>query len=212
MPEFYTRDNLAQIISEGLAEVGDHTYGNPTVRWWGEKARLRIGPYCSIADGVTIFLGGNHRTDWVSTYPFSHIPQDPWGALAIQGHPATRGDVAIGADVWIGDGAAILSGVTIGHGAVIGARAVVGRDIPPYAIVAGNPARILRHRFPPETVAALLEVAWWERSEAEIRALVPYLLSGDMPAFFRAAGHSMPQKRHWLRRLLPARGPAGRRP
>lgn len=95
--------------------VGRHTYGNPEIIEWGEGATLSIGAFCSIAEGVAIFLGGNHRLDWVTTYPFNYL----WECGAgFQGHPATKGDVVIGNDVWIGRNAAILSGVHIGDGAV----------------------------------------------------------------------------------------------
>lgn len=170
----------------GRIRVGPHTYGAPRVRWWGEPADLSIGGYCSIADDVQIFLGGNHRTDWVTTYPFPVMRR--WReARAIRGHPATRGDVRIGNDVWLGSGCVILSGVTIGHGAVVGCRAVVGRDVPDYAIVTGNPASVARLRFPSEQVARLLRSAWWDWPEARIRRCLPLLLAGDVEAFLRAA-------------------------
>lgn len=118
-------------------EVGRGTYGNPTVLHWGEPTTLKVGCFCSIAADVKIFLGGNHRTDWITTYPFPAF----WKSAAhIKGHPSSRGDVIIGHDVWIGEGAVILSGVRIGNGAVVAASAVVTRDVPPYGIVAGNPA------------------------------------------------------------------------
>jgi acetyltransferase-like isoleucine patch superfamily enzyme len=181
MPDnFYTRDLLSDLVAGGLAEIGEHTYGRPLVLWWGENARLRIGRYCSIADNVVIFLGGNHRVDWVTTYPFSAI-RDVWPEAAhIQGHPATRGDVVIGSDVWLGRGCNIMSGVTIGHGAVIGAGAIVTRDVPPYTIVAGNPARNIRTRFSPEIVNRLLASEWWNWPQERIRRAIPHLMSGDV--------------------------------
>lgn len=189
--KFYTRDHLADFIAATGAEVGEHSYGCPAIRWWGEEAKLRIGRYCSIADSVSIFLGGNHRPDWVSTYPFNSIPAWP-DAASIKGHPATRGDVVIGNDVWIGDGATILSGVTVGDGAVIGARSVVTHSVPPFVIVAGNPAREIRERFPKHIAAALCRIAWWDRPDEEVRALVPLLMSGEVAKFFEAAGHEAP--------------------
>ncbi len=168
----------AAMRAAGRLEVGAHTYGDPEVWWWGEDARLRIGRFCSIANGVTIFLGGNHRSDWVTTYPFSAFA-DEWPEVAgHEGHPATKGDVTIGHDVWIGNGATIMSGITIGHGAVVGARALVVKDVPPYAIVGGNPARVLRRRFGPKVVAGLLELAWWDWPEDQLRANLPDLMSG----------------------------------
>jgi acetyltransferase-like isoleucine patch superfamily enzyme len=166
----------------GRVSIGRHTYGAPLVRWWGEPANLSIGKYCSIADDVEIFLGGNHRIDWVSTYPFPAFGAWP-EAKHVGGHPATRGDVAIGNDVWLGSGCVILSGVSIGHGAVVGCRAVVARDVPPYAIVAGNPATVTRMRFDPDTVDRLLASAWWDWEPARIRERLPLILSADIDAF-----------------------------
>ena len=101
------------------------------------------------------------------------------------GHPASKGPTRIGNDVWIGDGATILSGVTIGDGAVVGARAVVAQDVPPYHVVAGNPAREVRARFAPEVVAALLRIRWWDWPLDGIRAQVEGLCGGDPADFIR---------------------------
>ena len=97
-----------------------------------------------------------------------------WG---LDGSHVSRGDTVIGHDVWLGSQALILSGVTIGHGAVVAARAVVAKDVPPYAIVAGNPARVVRYRMSDERIAALLRSEWWLLPEAEVRRLIPTLLS-----------------------------------
>ncbi len=161
---------------------GDHSYGRFVIRRWGHDTRLSVGRFCSVADDVTVFLGGNHRSDWASTYPFSDFA-DRWPAAA--GHPSTltsRGDVVIGSDVWIGAGATIMSGVTIGHGAVIGARAVVTRSVPDYAVVAGNPASMVKLRFPPDQIARLLATAWWDMPNGDIDAIATLLQSGDIEA------------------------------
>jgi acetyltransferase-like isoleucine patch superfamily enzyme len=168
----------------GGISIGRYTYGAPMVRWWGEPANLSIGKYCSIADGVEIFLGGNHRTDWVSTFPFPVFREWP-EARNIKGHPGTKGDVTIGHDVWLGAGCVVLSGVTIGNGAVVGCRAVVTRDVPDYAIVAGNPATIMKMRFDPETVDRLLETAWWNWDPAMVRKNLGPMLSADVKNFLR---------------------------
>lgn len=182
LPEepLYTRDFLGDRF-----QVGDHTYGNPKVVSRGEGTSLRIGKYCSIATGVTIFLGSEHRVDWVSTYPFPFLWEE---ARTIQGHPATRGDVVIGSDVWIGHGATLLSGVNIGDGAAIGACSLVARDVPPYAIVAGNPAQVVRYRFQEETVRALLNIRWWDWPDEKVRAHVGLICSPSVDAFIREFG------------------------
>jgi acetyltransferase-like isoleucine patch superfamily enzyme len=158
-----------------------HTYGleNLNVRSWGEGAKVYIGSFCSIADRVQLFAGGNHRTDWVTTYPFGHISKDVFDWHG-DGHPATKGDIVIGNDVWLGSGCTIMSGVTIGDGAVVAANATVVKDVPPYAIVGGNPAKVIKHRFTEEQISALLLNPWWEKSDQEIQELIPLLCSDNI--------------------------------
>jgi acetyltransferase-like isoleucine patch superfamily enzyme len=118
-----TRLHLADEIRRWRFSVGDYSYGRPRILYAESGAPLTIGRYCSIADRVEIFLGGNHRTSWVTTYPFDNLPRLwPLRPPDERSH-VTRGGVTIGNDVWIGSGAVILSGVTVGDGAVIGARA-----------------------------------------------------------------------------------------
>lgn len=162
-----------------LYEVGVGTYGEPTVLHWGEPATLKVGAYCSIADGVKIYLGGNHRVDWMTTYPF---PEFRESAKHISGHPATKGDVVIGHDVWLGDDAKILSGVSIGNGAVIGSSAVVSNNVAPYSIVAGNPAKQIKMRFTDAEVAILESLEWWYWDDTKLDSAMPYLLQGDVSA------------------------------
>jgi chloramphenicol O-acetyltransferase type B len=159
--------------------VGRGTYGEPTVAHWDEPATLKIGSFCSIAGGVTIFIGGNHRVDWITTYPF---PEFRDNAKTITGFRVTKGDVIIGNDVWIGSSATILSGVHIGNGAVIAACSVVTKNVPPYGIVAGNPAKLIRFRFMAGEIALLEKLAWWNWPDVKIDAAMPLLLSGDIPA------------------------------
>jgi acetyltransferase-like isoleucine patch superfamily enzyme len=170
-----------EAIECGRATVGAHTYGTFTIHIGrGEHARLHIGDYCSIAVGVEFVVGGNHRVDWISTYPFRVL----WGLPGAwtDGHPRPEGDIVVGNDVWIGAQSLILPGVTIGDGAVIGARAVIARDVRPYAVVVGNPAREVRRRFSDEQVDALRELRWWEWPEDRVRAHVDLLCSGDVEA------------------------------
>lgn len=171
----YTKDLLGNRY-----QIGEHTYGNPRVVSWGEGTSLTIGKYCSIGTNVFIFLGSEHRIDWVSTYPFPFL----WsGAKTIQGHPSTKGDVVIGNDVWIAFGTTILSGVTIGDGAAIGACSVVARNIPPYAIAAGNPAQVIRYRFDEQTVQNLLRIKWWNWPDQKVRENVHLICSPSIDAF-----------------------------
>lgn len=167
--------------------VGRFTYGSPAFKLWGQGERITIGSFCSIADGVTIFGGGEHNTHWITTYPLRIALGDPLAGN--DGHPASKGETRIGSDVWIGDGATILSGVTIGHGSVIGARAVVSRNVPAYHVVAGNPARSVRSRFSDRQVAELLRIAWWEWPVDRIRAAGSMLCSGDIDAFIDSCQH-----------------------
>ena len=170
---------------------GRGTYDNNLkILEWGEGAKLQVGQFCSIAAGVKIILGGNHRVDWVTTYPFSHFREAWPGAAGIPGHPATRGDVIIGNDVWIGFGATILSGVSIGDGAVIGAQAVVSRAVPPYGIAVGNPANVVRHRFDQQTIDRLLAVKWWDWTDQKIARFMPRLLGPDIAAFLDEASRN----------------------
>ncbi|UTH72638.1 CatB-related O-acetyltransferase [Chromobacterium sp. IIBBL 290-4] len=155
----WIKDKLKfDILHDRKYEYGIYSYGLPIVEDWDDGSSLKIGKFCSIAHGARIFLGGNHRTDWISTYPFpGNFPELDY----IKGHRSTKGDVTIGNDVWIGSCATIMSGITIGHGAVIAAESVVTKDVPPYAIVAGNPAKIIRYRFNTEEINKLLNIAWW---------------------------------------------------
>ncbi len=167
-----------------FAEIGAWTYGRPKVQRFDRTTRLRIGAFTSIADGVRILLGGEHRPDWVSTYPLHvFVP----GVAPVAGHPTSKGDIVIGNDVWICAGATILSGVTIGNGAVIGAGSVISRDVPPYSVAAGNPARIVKARFDAATAEALERTQWWHWPETRIREAAPLILSNRIPEFLAFA-------------------------
>ena len=167
-------------------QVGKWSYGNPTIVSWDENTKLIVGNFCSIADGVTILLGGEHRTDWISTYPFNNFFSEARGTT---GHPASKGDVIIGNDVWVGYGSLILSGVHIGNGAVIGARSVVTKNVEPYSIVAGHPSRHVRFRFPEPTIQALEAIAWWDLPLPEIKSAIHFLMSCDVHDFIDQYQH-----------------------
>ncbi|HEY4202824.1 MAG TPA: type B chloramphenicol O-acetyltransferase [Devosiaceae bacterium] len=152
----------------------------------GEDAdRLIIGSFCSIGSGTAFIMAGNqgHRHEWVSSFPFHYMPEVPAFVGAADGYlPA--GDTVIGNDVWIGTEAVIMPGITIGHGALIGTRALVTRDVEPYTIVGGNPAKPIRKRFSDEHIALLLEMAWWDWSDAALKAAMPLLTAGDISALY----------------------------
>jgi len=151
----------------GNVEVGRWTWGGSDSKVFtvGESDKVIIGKFCSFANGVRLFGGGEHghRTR-VSTFHFrAKILRQGFNADA-----ETRGVLKIGNDVWIGTGAMIMSGIEIGDGVVIGMGAVVNKSIPPYAIVVGNPARIVGYRFSPEIIEKLLQIKWWDWDDRKI--------------------------------------------
>ncbi len=180
-------DGVQGKVGASQVSFGRFTYGyqRVTVKQWDEGAALRVGSFCSIAENVTIFLGGNHRVDWMTTYPFGHIFVDELGGAGLVGHPATKGDVEIGSDVWIGHGATIMSGIKVGHGAVIAVNATVVKDVAPYEIVGGNPAGHLKFRFDEELRALLLALSWWELPVEDVRRLAWSLSSAPTPELLR---------------------------
>lgn len=185
--------HLNRVIDHPGIRIGDFTYANdfdPPDDWAarlapylypGAPERLVIGRFCQIAHGVRFFTASaNHAMDGLTTFPFPVF--DP---ATIDGYKAGftgLPDTNVGHDVWIGHGALILPGVTLGSGAIIGAGSVVARDVAPYSIVAGNPDRLIRHRFPSEIVDRLLALAWWDWPLDRIRAAVPALLRPDIAA------------------------------
>lgn len=142
-------------------QVGKYSY----IGYDGEIVNCKIGNFCSVASGVRIG-GAEHPIDWVSTSPvFQNVkhsgPQKRFARLTL---PASK-KTEIGHDVWIGYNAIVKAGVTIGNGAVIGAGAVVTKDVPPYAVVAGNPAKVIKYRFDDETIKELESMKWWNLSD-----------------------------------------------
>lgn len=146
------------------------------------RDKLIIGKFCSIACGAKfIFTSANHTLSSLSTYPFP-IFFEEWGLDIKDVAKAwdNKGDIVIGNDVWIGYEAVILSGVTIGDGAIIGTRAVVTKDVPPYTIVGGVPARPIRKRFSEETITSLLGIEWWNWSKEQIAINIDAIQTGDI--------------------------------
>lgn len=160
--------------------IGKYTYGYPDIIDWGDGAKIKIGNYCSIAGGVKILLGGNHRLDWATTYPFPASPDFKKVSGKIKNYSTSKGDVKIGSDVQIGQNALILSGVKIGDGAVIGTGAVVTHNVVPYSIVAGNPAKEIRKRFDQKTIDKLLKLQWWNWNKNKIKQNISLLCSPEI--------------------------------
>jgi acetyltransferase-like isoleucine patch superfamily enzyme len=158
--------------------TGKHSYGLSNIHLFscGEGAHLFVGSFCSIAYDQRVFLGCNHKTDWTTTYPFGHILLENFPSN-IQGHPSTKGHVIIENDVWIGFGCTFMSGIRIGSGSVIAAYSVVVKDVAPYTIVGGNPARIIKQRFSDEIIRELLEIRWWDHNDSAIKEILPLLLA-----------------------------------
>lgn len=162
-------------------EIGEWTHGHFGLQILSpEGGTLRIGKFCSIARGVTIMLGGEHRANWVSTYAFPALMP---GAETTKDFSRSKGDVTIGNDVWIGLDSLIMSGVTIADGTIVGAGSVVRRSFPPYSIVAGNPASLAGYRFPKGIIDELMRIQWWNWPVEKIRQSFPLLLSENVEQF-----------------------------
>jgi acetyltransferase-like isoleucine patch superfamily enzyme len=168
----------------GLKSCGRYTYGHDHVQLIGHDlpngSNLYIGSFCSIAANVKVFLGANHRPDWFTAYPFGHLHHSTFTGFNGQGGVWSNGDVHIGNDVWIGMFTTIMSGVTIGDGAVIAANSHVVKDVEPYTLVGGNPARKIRYRFEPDVIDILLKLKWWNWPEAKINKYSPILCSSNV--------------------------------
>jgi acetyltransferase-like isoleucine patch superfamily enzyme len=165
------------MIDAGVVTIGRGTYGALNVKVYGTATSsepvIRVGNYCSIGPESLAIINGDHRLDWVTTFPIRSV----YGldGAGEDGHPVRSGPLVIGHDVWIGARALLFGGTTIGHGAAIASGSVVTKDVPPYAIVAGNPARIVRSRFTEAEVTQLLDLRWWELPEAAVIELVDIL-------------------------------------
>ena len=160
--------SLDEWKSDPIVNIGKYTYGirKSTIPVLTSATRINVGKYCSIAPGV-VFVVGRHPIENVSTYPFRARFVE---GGKVEDEMASAEFISIGNDVWIGSRAMIVANVKIGHGAVIAAGSVVYRSVPPYAIVGGVPAKIIRRRFNPDQVQKLLKIAWWDWPEERIAA------------------------------------------
>ena len=189
---------LNAVLDHPRIDAGDYTYAsshNPPRDWAQRLApylvpqsaeRLILGRFCQIADGVLfVTASANHRFDGISSFPFAVFDGgfgEPRASL-----PGPGRDTTIGNDVWIGQGARILPGATVGNGVIIGAGAVVGGDVPDYAVVVGNPGRVIRRRFEAGDVARLNAIAWWDWPIDRILAHEAQICGGDIGALEAAA-------------------------
>lgn len=145
--------------------------------------KLIIGKFCAIARGAKFIMNGaNHKLSGISTYPFQ-IFGNGWAKVTpVSGDLPYKGDTVIGHDVWIGYDALIMPGVTIGNGAIVSSRSVVVSDVPAYTVVGGNPAKPIKHRFDPDTVVTLEEIAWWDWPIDKITRHLELIVAGDVDA------------------------------
>lgn len=196
MPGFPRVCFLKPVITRANIEVGDYTYyddpdeperfedRNVLYHYDFTGDRLVIGRYCALATGVRFIMNGaNHALGGVTTYPFQIFGsgwEDGFDAESLDS--GYRGDTRVGHDVWIGTQAVIMPGVTIGHGAIVGSYSIVTKDVPPYAIVAGNPAEVRKMRFDEATIADLLDIAWWDWPADKVTRNLDALRAGDVAA------------------------------
>lgn len=159
--------NYTEIIGEfdiNCVEVGKETYGGIRAYTFGSSKKLKIGNYCSIAENVMFLLEADHYVNHISTFPFK--------VKTVKSHEyeaVSKGDIIVEDDVWIGYGSTILSGVHIGQGAIVAAGAVVTKDVPPYAIVGGNPAKVIKYRFDSNIIKEFMEIDYSKLDESMIR-------------------------------------------
>ena len=192
--EYGTTVFLKNIVKAENISVGDYTYyddSSDPIEWekknvlfnypfFGEK--LIIGRYCALAEGSLFIMGAaNHRLSSITTYPFN-VMGGIWREVStphIEELPH-KGDTIIGNDVWIGHNAVIMPGVNIGDGSIVAAFSVVTKSFPPYSIIGGNPARLIRKRFDDEMIELLLKLKWWDKTPEEVTEMIPLLISSDL--------------------------------
>jgi virginiamycin A acetyltransferase len=197
VPTWHGTRYLKSIVTHPRIIVGDYSYYDDSrgpehfearcVRYLFDQVgdKLIIGKFCAIAQGAQFIMNGaNHPLSGFSTYPWSSFAG--WQENAPVEWP-NKGDTVIGNDVWIGREAVIMPGVTIGHGAIVGTRAVVAKDVPPYTVVVGNPGTLAKKRFDDVTIAALLDIAWWDWPYDRIAKHIPSIAGQDIAALTLAA-------------------------
>ena len=169
----FTRDTIKD---NKYIEIGDFTYGAPIIYQWRCGTRLIIGRFCCIGSQVKFYLGGNHRYERISQYPFDNL----FSSTCSIPHSYSNGDIVVGNDVWFGSHSSIMSGVTIGDGCTIGASCMVSKSIPPYSVVVGNPLRIVKKRFSDTEIEKLLKIQWWNWPTKVIEKYASLICSKDV--------------------------------
>lgn len=169
------------------ADIGTYFDRNVNIISWSDDYKINVGKYCSIGRDCNFFLHANHRADWITTSSQLWGPvTDEIANLHMQmGHPTCKGDIEIGNDVWIGAQSTIMSGIKISDGAIIAAGSTVTKDVPPYAVVAGNPGKIVKYRFDENQIKKLLKIKWWEWNQDKIREVAMELWSSDINNFIK---------------------------
>jgi virginiamycin A acetyltransferase len=188
---------IKNTVSNPNIVIGDYTYyddpegsenfeGNVLYHFPFIGDKLILGKFCALAKDVKFIMNGaNHKISGFSTYPFQ-IFGNGWERIMPEpGDLPYKGDTVVGNDVWIGFDSLIMPGVKIGDGAIVATRSVVVADVPPYTIVGGNPAKVVKQRFPDDVVAALLEIAWWDWDVEKISRNLEKIVSADLEALRR---------------------------
>jgi acetyltransferase-like isoleucine patch superfamily enzyme len=176
---------MAENIHLWHSDRGTYFDRNVNIISWSDKYHIHLGKYNSIGRDCNFFLHANHRADWVTTSSMllGPVNKDIENMMFDMGHPTCKGDIIVENDVWIGAKSTIMSGVKISNGAIIGATATVTKDVPPYAIVVGNPGKIIKYRFTETQIEKLLAIKWWDWSEQKIISEYRNMWSTDIDTF-----------------------------
>ena len=168
------------------ADRGTYFDRNVNIISWSDEYKINVGKYCSIGRDCN-FLHANHRSDWITTSSqlLGPVTNEIAEMHMGMGHPSCKGDITIGNDVWIGAKSTIMSGVSIGHGSIVAAGSLVTKDVEPYSVVGGNPAKHLKYRFEDQQIIDLLDIAWWDWNETKIKENAMIMWSQDINYFIK---------------------------
>ncbi|RTY91104.1 CatB-related O-acetyltransferase [Flavobacterium sp. RSP46] len=172
-----SNDQMVKLSGKDIF-IGKYTYGfeSTQIYSWGEDIDIKIGRFSSIGAGLKLFCGGNHSTSFVSSYPFGSVYPNFLKVVFDKSIVFSNGDIKIGNDVWIGRDVTVMSGISIGDGSVIAANSHVVKNVEPYSIYGGNPAKFIRYKFSEEIIEMLLKLQWWNYEDDIIEKIYPILL------------------------------------